>query len=92
MIGPEELAVRRRMKSLFTDSRQSMGSRRLSRQLTAEGFSIGRYRARRLMKSMGLVVKSKRKYKVTTDSKHRLPVADNVLNRAFSPASPGNHP
>ncbi len=88
VIGPEELAVRRRMKSLFTDSRQSMGSRRLSRQLTAEGFSIGRYRARRLMKSMGLVVKSKRKYKVTTDSKHRLPVADNVLNRAFSPASP----
>ncbi len=88
VIGPEELAVRRRMKSLFAESRQSMGSRRLSRQLTAEGFSIGRYRARRLMKSMGLAVKSKRKYKVTTDSKHRLPVADNVLNRAFSPAAP----
>ncbi len=88
VIGPEELAVRRRMKSLFAESRQSMGSRRLSRQLTAEGFSIGRYRARQLMKSMGLAVKSKRKYKVTTDSKHRLPVADNVLNRAFSPAAP----
>jgi transposase InsO family protein len=33
-------------------------------------------------------VKQKRKYKVTTDSKHMLPVAENVLNRAFSPAAP----
>ena len=40
------------------------------------------------MKKQGLVVKRKRKYKVTTDSNHSFAVADNVLNRAFSPAAP----
>ena len=88
VVGPEELVLRRRMKALFAESRQSLGSRRMSKKLVAEGFEIGRYRARRLMKVMSLVVKAKRKYKVTTDSKHRLPVAENVLNREFSPASP----
>jgi putative transposase len=88
VIGPEELVLRRCMKALFAESRQSLGSRRMSKTLAEEGFVIGRYRARRLMKAMGLVVKAKRKYKVTTDSKHRLPVAENVLNRAFSPAAP----
>jgi putative transposase len=88
VIGPEELVLRRRMKALFAESRQSLGSRRMSKKLVEEGFEIGRYRAHRLMKAMSLVVKAKRKYKVTTDSKHRLPVAENVLNREFSPASP----
>ena len=40
------------------------------------------------MKRLSLVVKVKRKYQVTTDSGHALPVAENVLNRAFSPGRP----
>ena len=40
------------------------------------------------MKVLNLKVKQKRKYKVTTDSKHQLPVAENVLNRQFSPTAP----
>jgi len=47
--------------------------------LREEGFDIGRDRTRRLMKALQLKVKQKRKYKVTTDSKHKLPVARNVL-------------
>ena len=57
-------------------------------QLRKEGFEIGRDRTRRLMKVLNLKVKQKRKYKVTTDSKHRLPVAENVLNRQFNPQGP----
>jgi transposase InsO family protein len=38
-----------------------------------------------LKKVLNLKVKQKRKYKVTTDSKHQLPVAENVLNHQFSP-------
>lgn len=87
IIGPEELALRRRMKALFTDSRRGLGTRAMAKNLREEGFEVGRYRVRRLMKSLGLVIKSKRKYKVTTDSKYRLPVAENVLNRALSPAA-----
>ena len=40
------------------------------------------------MKSLQLKVKQKRKFKVTTDSNHKLPVATNVLNREFSPSAP----
>ena len=35
------------------------------------------------MKSIGLVVKMKRRYKNTTDSNHNLPIAPNLLNRDF---------
>ena len=83
VIVSEELAMRRRMKALFTASRNSLCSRTMMRNLRAEGFAIGRYRTRRLMRAMNLIVKQKPKYNVTTDSKHHLPVAENVLDRQF---------
>ena len=88
VIPPEGLALRRRLKELFRTSRDSLGSRTLAENLRGESFKIGRDRTRRLMKALNLKVKQKRKYKVTTDSKHHLPVAENVLNRWFSPQAP----
>ena len=88
VLPPEELALRRHMKALFGTSRDSLGSRMMMKNLRQEGFVIGRDRVRRLMKALNLKVKQKRKYQVTTDSKHRLPVAENVLNRQFSPQGP----
>jgi len=88
VIPPEALALRRRMKALFVASRDSLGSRTMAKNLRQEGFEIGRDKARRLMKQLQLKVKQKRKYKVTTDSKHNFPVAKNVLNREFSPSAP----
>ena len=85
VIPAQELALRRRMKALFVASRESLGS---LKHLREEGFGIGRERTRRLMKALNLTVKQKRKYKVTTDSKHHLPVAENVLQREFSPQAP----
>ena len=60
----------------------------MMKNLRQEGFEIGRDKTRRLMKSLQLKVKQKRKFKVTTDSNHKLPVATNVLNREFSPSAP----
>ena len=80
--------MRGRMTALFAASRGSLGSRMLMHNLNQEGFQIGRERRRGLMKTLNLKVRHKRKYKVTTDSKHRLPVAQNGLNHAFSPAAP----
>jgi transposase InsO family protein len=40
------------------------------------------------MRHLGLRAKAKKKYKVTTDSKHSLPVAPNVLNRDFTATAP----
>jgi len=87
VIVPEELAMRRRMKELFAASRDSLGSRTMMKNLQQEGFAIGREKTRRLMNRLNLKVKPKRKYQVTTDSRHRLPVAENVLNRNFSPTA-----
>ena len=85
VIPVEEFQLRQRMKVLFVASRESLGSRMMVKQLRAQGFVIGRYRVRKLMKKLNLIVKAKRKYKVTTDSDHTLPVAENVLDRQFNP-------
>ena len=88
IIAPEELVLRRRMKELFATSRGSLGSRMMMNNLRQQGFKIGRDKTRRLMQSLQLKVQQKRKYKVTTDNNHKLPVAENVLNRDFSPSAP----
>jgi len=80
--------LRRRMKELFRAFRDSLGSRTLTENLRDEGFKIERDRTCRLMKALNLKVKQKRKYKVKTDSKHHLPVAENMLNRRFPPQVP----
>jgi putative transposase len=74
--------------TLSVAPRESLGSRTLMRNLRLACFEVGSEKVRRLMKSMGFRVKQKRKDKSTTDSKHRLPVAKNVLDRQFSPAAP----
>jgi putative transposase len=88
IISAEEFALYARMKALFAQSRDSLGSRGMVRQLRKAGHVIGRYRVRRLMKRLGLTVKIKRQYRITTQSQHGLPVAPNVLNREFNPAQP----
>jgi putative transposase len=45
-------------------------------------------RIARLMRKDGLYAKTKRKFRVTTDSSHKQPVAANILNREFNPARP----
>ena len=56
------------------------------KNLRKEGFDIGRYKVSRLMKMLGLVVKRKKRFVLSTDSKHAEPIAENVLNRNFNPA------
>jgi len=54
------------------------------KKLRAEGFQIGRYKTRALMKQLKLVVKQRVAYKVTTKRKHSDAVADNLLNQNFN--------
>ncbi len=88
VIDSAEWHLCHRMKALFKLSRESLGSRQMMKQLRKEGFEIGRYRVRRLMKRLGLVVRRKRRFVLTTDSRHDLPVAENHLNRDFQPEAP----
>jgi len=76
------------LAATFHASGGNYGSRRLRAALHAQGVKVGRYRVRRLMRQHGLQARWKRKFVHTTNSRHGLPVADNVLNRQFSPATP----
>jgi transposase InsO family protein len=90
VFSAQELELRRRMKELFKASRSSLGSREMMKALRAEGFKIGRYRVRRLMKRLNLKVTQRVAYKVTTKRKPSDAVADNLLNQNFNPVAP-NH-
>ena len=74
-----------RLKALFEKHRQNYGSRRLMKVLRGEGFEIGRYRVRKLMKKLGIFVIQKLRYKNTTDSDHDLHICENLLDRKFQP-------
>ena len=75
-------------KAAFEASGQSYGSRRMSAALQLQGLAVGRQRARTLMRSNGLRARWRRKFVHTTDSRHALPVAANVLARQFNPEAP----
>jgi putative transposase len=76
------------LKAAFAASGRTYGSRRLVSALQARGRAIGRYRVRRLMREAALRPVWKRKFVHTTDSKHDLPVAANLLDRQFDVAAP----
>jgi len=71
------------IKRLYQQSNGRYGSPRVYRGLRTEGRSCSKSRVERLMRDNDLRAKHKRKFEVTTDSKHSLPVADNILARRF---------
>jgi putative transposase len=60
--------------------------------LLARGVRVGKGRAQQLMQLHGVRAKGKRRFRVTTDSKHDLPIAPNLLNREFAVAGLERHP
>jgi transposase InsO family protein len=80
--------LKARIKAIFKLSRASYGSRRMLAQLRSEGYRIGRYKVRRLMRDLGLKAKVRRRFKVTTESRHSFPVAPNILERRFDVRQP----
>lgn len=76
------------VEAAFVASGRSYGSRRIRASLANHGVAIGRHRVRTLMRKQGLRPIWRRKFVHTTDSRHDLPIAPNVLNREFDPAAP----
>jgi len=72
------------LQSEFTKSRATYGTRRLKAALLGLDRTVSRRRISRLMREAGLVCKTKRKFKATTNSKHDLPIAPNHLDRQFN--------
>jgi putative transposase len=73
---------------IHVESRQTYGSPRIHAQLKEEGIHCNVKTVEKLMKQHEIAARRKRKYKSTTDSKHDLPIAPNVLNREFAVEEP----
>ena len=71
------------IREIDKSSKNTYGSRRMKRALNALGYVISRQKARRLMKKAGVLVRHRKKHKVTTNSKHNQPVYDNLVARQF---------
>lgn len=77
-----------RIRDIYESSDGVYGVRRIHRQLVSDGERCSRNRVARLMRECGLVARRRRKFRVTTDSKHNLPVAQNLLCREFFSSGP----
>lgn len=64
------------------------GSPRIQKELAAQGIESSENTVAKLMRDYELAAKTRKKYKVTTDSDHPLPVAENLLNREFEQETP----
>lgn len=64
------------------------GSVKITKKLRQKGWVVSTKTVSRLMKEMGLRSITVKKYKATTNSKHNMPVYENVLNRQFQPDAP----
>lgn len=78
----------RAIEDIHKSSRGTYGSPRILAELKGLGFRCSKSRIERLMKKHGIRAKTRKKFRVTTDSKHSHPVAPNVLARNFSPSAP----
>ena len=76
------------IRQIFEGSNRIYGSPRIQAALSKRGISCGRHRVARLMKLSNMASKTKKKFRVTTDSAHGLPIAENILARNFEVKNP----
>jgi transposase InsO family protein len=75
------------IQKIHKENHEIYGYLRIAKALP-DDMKASKHTVYRIMKENGIQSKTKRKYKATTNSKHNLPVAENLLNRDFSADSP----
>lgn len=74
--------------AIFAENKGRYGVTRITKELREQGKIVGKNRVEKRMRYLNLKALAKRKWKATTDSKHSLPVAENLLNRDWSTTGP----
>lgn len=77
-----------KIKNVFDEERSRTGAQRITKRLNYEGIKVGRHRVARIMRINGWRAKAARKFKATTNSNHKLPVAPNLLQQNFTANKP----
>ena len=75
-------------RKLAMGADHTYGTRRIAKGLSALGYPTGRHQARGLMREAGVQARYRRRYRVTTNSRHRQPVHPNRLAREFQVSAP----
>ncbi len=84
-----DAALLAHISAVYAEHRGAYGWPRIWRELVKRGIRVGKQRVQRLMQQHGIRARGKRRFRVaTTDSRHDLPIAPNLLNRNFTPAAP----
>jgi putative transposase len=83
-----DIALLVHIRAIFHEMKGAYGWPRVWRELAARGVRAGKERVRKLMRAHGLRARGKKKFKVTTDSAHGLPVSPNLLERKFDVEAP----
>ena len=76
------------IRVIHRESRETYGSPSIWDALIKQGHHIGEHRVARLMRQNGIRAKTVKKWRATTQSQHRFPVAANTLDRQFTVESP----
>ena len=77
------------IRAVYAAHRGAYGWPRIWRELHAQGVRVGKQRVQRLMQQHSIRARGRRRFRVTTtDSRHGLPIAPNLLNRNFTAAGP----
>lgn len=81
--GLENANLVKEIKQVFLEGRKKYGSPRITRRLRQKGYVVNHKRVARLMRENQILARVPKRFVRTTDSKHRHPIAENVLNREF---------
>jgi transposase InsO family protein len=84
----EDKALLVDINAAFEESDRTYGAGRIGKDLREQGTRVGKNRIWRLMRENGLRVKTTRRFKVTTNSDHKQPVAPNLVKRKFTAEAP----
>jgi transposase InsO family protein len=84
----EEARLEVEIRAAHKRTRQTCGPERLQSDLAEHGVRVGICRIKRIRKKLGIRCKQVKRFKATTDSKHNLPVAENLLNQQFEVSKP----
>lgn len=85
-----ELKIKELIEKVFDESRYTYGSPRVWQAIkqAENNPKVSRSLIARVMKKYGFVSVHRKKFKVTTDSKHSLATSENILDRKFSAEKP----
>ena len=80
----ENAVLADKIKTIFDEEKQRVGAKRIKKRLNLQDICVSRHRVARIMRENGWRARAAKKFKATTNSNHKLPVAPNLLQQNFS--------